>query len=370
METETTGWSRPRTDELRGGADDTTANARRLAEVCPGLSVRAPRSAKLTHPVFGPYLACFEGVAADPVVREAGSSAGVISALAAWLLETGRSSAYRAARASANGSGSVPVTIRRRDDVLASAGSRYAPVSMLDHLEVGADAVVVAKPCEIAAFSTLRDAENRPLLISFFCAGVPNQRATDRLVAELGVAVDATTEVRYRGHGWPGRFTASDGSGASGSLSYEDSWGRHLGRDLQWRCKICVDGTGADADVSVGDLWETDDGGYPRFAEGRGRSVVIARTARGLAALRAAEAAGIVVLEALDIRELEGTQPLHVRRRTTLLGRLAGARLAGQRVPRYRGFGLTALALRRPAANARAGIWTWLRVARRGRDAA
>src|SRR5258708_16493215 len=114
------------------------------------------------------------------------------------------------------------------------------------------------------------------LSLTFFCAGTPSTRGTLDLLSSLGVAPDQVGAVRYRGNGWPGKFsvTSRDGTNAK-SMSYPDSWGRLAGyRPL--RCHLCPDGLGQSADISCGDAWE-------RFTDtpDPGRSIVIVRTERG-----------------------------------------------------------------------------------------
>ena len=117
---------------------------------------------------------------------------------------------------------------------------------------------------------------------------------------------------------------------------------------------MCADGVGESADVVAADFWRVDDRGYPVFTEGPGSSALIARTRRGLDAVLAAEAAGVLVLRPITMSALANVQPLQRNRRTTLFGRLVGSRLAGAPGPRYRGFRLWALALRHPRLNPRA----------------
>jgi coenzyme F420 hydrogenase subunit beta len=207
-----------------------------------------------------------------------------------------------------------------------------------------------------------------PLLISFFCAGTPSQRATDQLVEHLGVPVGKPLrDLWYRGRGWPGRFTAVATDGSSVSTDYDDSWGTHLGPTAQWRCKLCPDGVGESADIVAADYWNTDARGYPLFTESDGVSALIARTARGLDVIQRAIAAGVLVVAPLDIERLAAVQPLQHRRRQQLFARLLGTRLAGRRVPRYRGFGLALLTLRHPLDGLRTARGA-LRRARAGRS--
>jgi coenzyme F420 hydrogenase subunit beta len=225
---------------------------------------------------------------------------------------------------------------------------------------------VVGKPCEASALRALARARGQqaPLLLSFFCAGVPTQQATTDLVQHLGLPADGPlTHLRYRGQGWPGRFTAVSAEGREVSASYDESWGQHLGRTTQWRCKICPDGVGESADIAAGDLWRVDERGYPRFAESDGMSVLIARTRRGHEVVQRAAAAGVLELRPVDLADVVAAQPLQVSRRTTLAARLLGARVARRPVPRFRGFGLLALAMRKPRSAVRAGRGTFRRSA-------
>jgi coenzyme F420 hydrogenase subunit beta len=318
------------------------ALSRRFRRICPGVAVLAePRAGRRSHPTMGEYVSVWRSWATDPEIREAGSSGGVITALSSWILEQGVVSEVVGAGAGVTRpERTVTVQIRSRSDALAAAGSRYAPVSNAAEITTGESAAFVGKPCEVYAARRLAPPGDGPLLFSFFCAGVPAQGATDELIALLGVRRDAVTSLRYRGNGWPGRFRVEDSDGNSGELSYDESWGEHLGKRLQDRCKICPDGTGGHADVAVGDLWTSDDKGYPVFTDGAGVSVAVARTQRGHELLTAARRAGILVLEPIEMAQVAGVQPFQVMRRRTLLGRLVGRRIAGLPIPRYRGYHL------------------------------
>lgn len=336
---------------------------------CPGVSVTAPtpRDA-VRHPIFGPIVGIWKAWASDDETRTAGSSGGTLTALNTWLIAEGR-----ATRIAGVGTDeafprrSVPVTIMSRAQALGSAGSRYAPVAALSNDDViGADAVT-AKPCEIAALRQaapdLIDGE-APLLLSFFCAGTPSQNATDALLRELGVGHDDPVDsLRYRGGGWPGRFTATSGA-RTVSADYDESWGKTLGPTTQWRCKLCPDGTGEAADIVCADAWDTDERGYPVFTEGDGVSALIARTTRGLQAIEDAARAGAISLSPLDVDELVAAQPLQVTRRRFLLARMIGTRLAGRSTPKYKGYDLSRWLLQAPRETVRTIRGTYRRVRR------
>lgn len=332
-----------------------------VARVCPGLTQEVSVGAGARdHPLWGPFAEMRTGHATDDDVRHAGASGGGISGLVLFLLESGRVDAVLATAADPeNPVGNRTVVLRSRADVLAAASSRYAPSSPLAALP-GALAAApedrfafVGKPCDVAALRamTARDpglAARIPVMLSFFCAGVPSQAGAEAVLAHLGTDRAVTRSFRYRGNGWPGRATAIDHEGRERSMSYGESWGAILSRHVQHRCKICADGTGVAADIACADAWESDDRGYPLFEEGEGTSLFVARNAAGLEILEAAEAEGQVVTGPFDTATLESIQPGQRERRRALAARLLGLRVCGQPVPAYRGLGLLAAARQNP----------------------
>jgi coenzyme F420 hydrogenase subunit beta len=355
MHLDAAGFSRPdRTGESDASEDATS----RFRSMCPGEIVRAKKpDGSRRHPTMGSYFAVYEAWASDDEVRFVGSSGGALTALSGWMLGTGEASRILGASADRNEPRrTVSVQITTREQALSLAGSRYAPASnAADPATLDPSTVFVGKPCEASAVRALlgtappaTDA-SAPIILSFFCAGTPSQHATDSLVEALGVPADESIrDLWYRGRGWPGRFTVTRSDAQTVSASYDESWGSSLGPATQWRCKICPDGVGESADVTAADFWRSDDRGYPDFSDGAGVSALIARTPRGLDLIARAVAAGVIVATPIDIDALARMQPLQRDRRETLIGRILGTVAAAGRVPRYRGFGLLALGLRRP----------------------
>lgn len=328
----------------------------RIARLCPGLGLSVAPEGRRDHPLWGPHVAMHSGYATDPALRHAGSSGGALSAILAHLLESGAVDAVIQVGADP----ALPIgnrTVMSRDaaDVLRSAGSRYAPSAPLaeigECLASDLTYAFVGKPCDVAALRALeredrRISERIPWLLTFFCAGVPSLHGAREVVARLGVAERDLAAFRYRGNGWPGHATATRRDGTEARMSYAESWGGILSRHLQFRCKICPDGTGGFADVVCADAWETDARGYPLFEEREGVSLVMSRTARGEALVRAAEAGGRLALAPFDAAALEAMQPGQTQRRRFALARLLALRLVWRPAPRYRGFHLLRNALR------------------------
>lgn len=361
MRTSDDGYNRP----TRVGPENSVPDAvRRFDAACPGVRVAAQAPAgSHRHPTMGPIIQVWSAWASDPQIRHAGSSGGTLTALATWLSDTGEASRIVGARAARDDPRrTVSVTITTRENALASAGSRYAPASNCAVAGAPGQGAFIGKPCEVSALRADTAATGSPLLLSFYCAGTPSQHATNALAERLGVGPDEPIrDLWYRGRGWPGSFTVERPDGTTVATSYEQSWGEHLGRAVQWRCKICPDGVGESSDITAADLWQADERGFPDFTEGAGVSALIARTERGLDVITRAIAAGILVATPIQINDLAAVQPYQRQRRQTLLGRLAGTVAAGGVIPRFSGFGLARLALPRLRESLRVARGTYRR---------
>ena len=365
------GFLRPRLAEPSGEGSAHLASTFR--RVCPGVTVesRAPSAGVAANPDLGPWVSAWRGWATDPSLRYSGSSGGVISALAAWVLREGTASSVVAVAQDPNrGPGTVAVRVVAERDVKALAGSRYAPVSAAARASLDSQEFFVGKPCEIAGMVRLEEelGIEPSFKVAFFCAGTPSQLATDRLIRELGVPPEEVAKVRYRGNGWPGAFEVTTLTGQKLSMPYSEAWGRILGRMLQPRCRVCADGTGVLADLSVGDYWQVDEKGYPLFVESDGRSAIIARTQRGHDLLTRASSSGILATERVTMDEIAAVQPAQLKRLHTLEARLMARRLLRREVPSFKGFGLWRHFLRHPALSVLHFAGTIARSWRKGND--
>lgn len=328
----------------------TEAENARIAAICPGLGQTVEVRDRHDDVLWGPHLSAYEGWATDTEIRHAGSSGGALSMILVHLLEQGVVDAVLQTAASGdNPLANVTVTSRSRKDVLAAAGSRYAPSAPLaglgPALASGLRHAFVGKPCDVAALRAMSEcdagyARAFPVLLSFFCAGVPSMTGAGRLLAAMGADPSQVVRFRYRGMGWPGRATAVLADGSERSMSYHDSWGGILSKHVQHRCKICADGTGTAADIVCADAWETDEAGYPLFEEQDGVSLVLTRTALGERLLGEACKSGRLAVRPFELARLAAIQPGQRERRRALLARLLALRLLNRPTPRYRGLRL------------------------------
>ena len=320
-------------------------------EVCPGhrldhdFDEDDPMLLRELRPEWGPVIAVWEGHAADQEIRWAGSSGGAATALALYSLEReALHGVLHIDKDPQRPSLNRTVLSTSGEQLMRATGSRYAPASPCDRLDLIEDApgkcVFIGKPCDVAAVQAARRIrprlhDNLGPVIAFFCAGTPSTQGTLDLLARVGVTdPESVTELRYRGNGWPGRWTVrfngADGEEES-SLSYEESWG-FLQSYRQWRCYICPDHTGEFADVAVGDPWYRD----PQPGE-QGKSLILARTQAGLDLVRGAEQAGYLVLERAGPDIVPSSQPNLLKTRGRLWGQLVTLRSLGVATPTYKG---------------------------------
>ena len=367
MEMVAPGYSRPR----QFGPVDAAAE-RLIAAACPGAVVAQWEGAPNIHSSWGPWRRVATGYATDPAVRHQASSGGALSALLIQALRSGRvDRVIHVAADPANPTANVMTCSTTEAEVLAAAGSRYAsssPLAVIDAvLSDGGALAFVGKPCDVSALRRLGELDARvarhvPLVLSFFCGGIPSQAGADRILAAMGVERRDLVAFRYRGNGWPGNAAATTQDGRVAEMSYAESWGDYLSHEVQFRCKICPDAVGGVADIACADAWYGDDKGYPSFEEKDGRSLIVARTALGVELLAEAEAAGALSVEALDIGEIDKMQPAQARRKQLVRARTAALAATFQPQPDMRGT-LVATAARR--ASLREQLRNFLGTARR-----
>ena len=321
-------------------------------KVCPGCGITQARPDGVRGLIpelskgWGPVLEVWEGYAAEQEIRFQGSSGGLASALSLYCIEQEKMHGVLHIGPDANSPyKNKTVLSRNRADILGRTGSRYSPASPCDSLELiesaPASCVFVGKPCDLAAVHKARAMRpgldhNMGLLIGIFCAGTPSTKGTLDLLAEMKVRVDDVEEIRYRGRGWPGRFSVR----VKGEhqprelLTYMDAWG-FVQKYRPYRCYLCPDGTSEFADISCGDPW------YRPMAEGEeGYSLVLVRTERGRRILQGARNAGYISIEPGDPAILEASQKNLLAKRSAVWGRLLALRAFGIPSPRLEGFDL------------------------------
>jgi len=328
MQTESPGYSRP---VQRTPISDLVEGT--IAATCPGAIVAGWGEAREVHPYWGPLTSVGTGHATDPAVRYEGSSGGALSALLIHALETGLvDRAIHVAADPDEPTRNVTTVSRTAAEVLSGAGSRYTASSPLEQIDAalveGGSMAFVGKPCDVSALKRLAKVDARvqrhiPISVSFFCGGLPSHDGVERILTTMGVRREELVAFRYRGRGWPGTAAATTQDGRVLEMSYADSWGGHLSKEVQFRCKVCPDAVGGVADIACADAWYGGETGYPTFEEQDGRSLVIGRSEAGERLLESARAAGVLVIEPLSANEIDLMQPSQARRKRLIAARTA-----------------------------------------------
>jgi coenzyme F420 hydrogenase subunit beta len=295
---------------------------------------------------FGAVLEIWEGHAGDSEIRYTGSSGGLITALALFSVEQeGMHGVLHIGGNPGNPLQNQTHLSRSRQELLARAGSRYAPASACDRLDLMESApspcVFVGQPSEVTALN--KAGRLRPqlkaktgLTISFFCAGSPATSGTLELLKSLGVDPHEVKELRYRGNGWPGHFavTLKGQLAPAHRITYKESWS-FLQAYRPYSVHLCPDDTGEGADIACGDPW------YREIQAGEpGSSLVLVRTERGREIIRKAMAAGYVSLQPADAQKLVDSQRNLLAKRGAIWGRVLAFKMFGLPTTRLKGFSL------------------------------
>ena len=295
--------------------------------------------------IWGKKEKVYLGWSANVDIRKKASSGGVLTSLCIYLLKRGLVNGIIQTMGD-NVYRTKTVISRTEEDVLKCMGSRYsvsAPLYDIKKLVKENEIYAfVGKPCDVSALRMyLKEDQNLSkqivYMFSFFCAGTPSGMAQKNLLKELGCNNDSEcVSLQYRGNGWPGYATAIKKDGSEAKISYNDSWGKILGRDVRKICRFCIDGIGEMADISCGDAWYLDADKMPDFSENEGRNVVFARNNKGLDLIESAIKDGDIVTEEYrKYDELMYIQKYQYERRSTMSAMLKGLRICGVNSPMY-----------------------------------
>lgn len=294
--------------------------------------------------IWGRNKKVYLGWSNDNKIRTKASSGGILTEIARYLLNSNKVDIIIHIGADKNEPVKTQVYFSETpDDVVSHCGSRYcisSPLSVIDRIEKGKRYAFIGKPCDVVVLRNYMELkpelnDNIPYLLSFFCMGLPSDDAQIKLLNQL--ECDGCTSLDYRGNGWPGFATAVDKKGVSHQITYNESWGKILGRDLMPVCKLCIDGIGEMADIACGDAWYLTKDNKPDFSEHDGRNVIFARTSKGEKLLQ--EMCGQKIIALNDYNNYKEELPLiqtsQWNRRREMKSRILAMRLLLQDYPSY-----------------------------------
>ena len=247
----------------------------------------------------GEPIAGYLARATDPARVQQGQSGGAVSAIARFLLSSGK---IKSALVSGSGGspdfGATPVWAVSDDEIDSASGSKYCPNALLKSFNErpAGPFVVVGLGCHIHSLRNLRF--RKPALnadcyatIGLFCDKTATFLAQRLLLDEAGIRPDDAARIDFRNkelNGWPGDVRIALRNG-------ETRWLDKSARiDLKemcapYRCRLCFDKMNVFSDMAIGDA-------HGFGPDSRDRSAIIVYTQRGTEIIAAARDAGVIDL--------------------------------------------------------------------------
>lgn len=316
----------------------------RCYDVCPGLGVDLPDVAKETfvdegtqeEKTCGRYLKCFAGYSTDYEVRFHSASGGMVSQFLVWLLEKGKIDGAVVTRFDKHNPLLVESFIATtKEEIFASRGSRYAPVSLHSAVKAlkkaeGGRYVVVGLPCHIQGMRKLMAADRKLKekiagLFAVFCSGGRSFYMTEFIFKERGINKDSLSYFQYRDDGCLGKmvvkFPAEEGGSIQKTGEYSECFvenGQTVFKEhyqsfyhplkfffLPQRCLYCIDHYGELGDVCFGDIHVK-----PYSDDKIGVNSIIVRRQKWLGLLNECYKDGAIALEEIPFKPISDSQPM------------------------------------------------------------
>lgn len=313
---------------------------KRLLSVCPGITIfprqqanhssAEPTSFKMDT-VWGEYTSMKMAWAAKPDVRYTGSTGGVLTALARYLLSSKQVSFVYHVKADPLAPVQSIATISESlNELQSGTASRYGPVApltlFLEALDRNQPFAVVAKPCDLSAIHNLSKHDERvdqlvTHRLAMVCGGQSTGQKSRDVLKDAGMKEEAVTLYRHRGFGNPGPTRIECSDGRSLEISYQTLWEDESSWGIESRCKLCPDALGEAADIAAADVWS---GGSPVGEEEGFNGVIVSSAVGEELTTNAVNSGELVIGDNITIDQFNDFQPHQVRKKTALKSRYQG----------------------------------------------
>ncbi len=279
-------------------------------QVCPACGVNYPDMYQWHYKSYpknwltGHVETVRTGFSADPEIRRAGASGGVLTQTLIYLLESGRVDAVILARQGVP----TPETARAviattREEIIAGAQSVYIPVSMLDilrDLDPDKKYAITCLPEQSAALRVMQRQGFAPAMHIKYVVGPYTGTALYPAAIRCFLRSkrvkneDAITSLNWRAGEWPGYLEIKTASGRV--IQTPKVYYNFLIPFFVTQTSLqSMDFANEFADLAVGDAWS------PVFeAQGGGHSIVVTRTPEMAAIVAEMQAKGLLELEEED----------------------------------------------------------------------
>src|ERR1700689_5159128 len=224
--------------------------------------------------------------AADEAVRDNGQDGGLVSAILIWALEHDVIDAALVSALEGDGTSwkAVPAVARTRDEVLATAGSRYTysanPLAYAQAVEAGAEKIALvgmscqaSVPAMMSARKAGKVARRLSLSIGLLCSKTFDDAIFEDLFeAKYGLTRAAIKKINIKGFF---QIWTHDGGYHEVSLKEGHAWTRE-------GCKACPDFAAEHADISTGGIGAFSDWTLTIVRTDQGREIMAGMIADGV----------------------------------------------------------------------------------------
>jgi coenzyme F420 hydrogenase subunit beta len=228
--------------------------------------------------------------AADEAVRDNGQDGGLVSAILIWALEHEVIDAALVSALEGDGTSwkAIPAVARTRDDVLATAGSRYTysanTLAYAEAVEGGAEKIaLVGMSCQASVPAVMKSrkagkvARRLALSIGLLCSKTFDDAIFDELFeAKYGLTRAAIKKINIKG---VFQIWTHDGGYHEVSLKEGHAWTRE-------GCKQCPDFAAEHADISTGGIGAFSDWTLTIVRTDQGREIMAGMIADGVVETR------------------------------------------------------------------------------------
>ncbi len=332
-------------------------------QACPGKEINiqeldqkiSGRDRKPEEKRIGIHIACHAANAADPAIRENGTSGGVITALLKYAFDKDLiDGALVTTMSETDPLRSAPALITGPEELPKSQKTKYmlVPGGLLSILtqavvEKGIERLaVVGSPCHIHAVRKIQTSPNKYLrtrigsriryAIGHNCAFNFYPDGTDTMIQALGLQADQIASVGWRDTSeipFPGQFCAVTKDGEKRCMPLLNEY-VILGAIYDHpRCRICYDWANEVSDISSGD--EVDETGFHK--QGSKRSHTVVRTELGETLFSGALADGYLEAEPVTEDAVAGNLGFIIKK-VGNIPRIQEAMKLGLPLPNYGNF--------------------------------
>ncbi len=273
---------------------------------------------------LGSYKECYLGHSTDDMIRQKGSSGGLVTQLLIHLVEKKLVSGVIIPRPNPEKKWLFkPAIVQDIEEIKKSSQSKYCLIPTNEILQglkkVRGEYAIVLLPCQVHSIRKLqadgnRDALKLTYVLGLICGHNMEYEASVFGMKRVNISKEQVVDIKFRDHGsWPGGLSFLLENGEKRGINFFHY--HYLNAVyLPYRCRICPDYYGNYADISFGDSWlmrllgkGVDDTGIPL-----GWSSIIARTDTGLKLLKDALKKKKIFLEKVDPSEINESFPFNI----------------------------------------------------------